>query len=218
MIGNLGKGCYASTDLDGNNGHIGNCFKNADEIGSRNNEGTCPKLGASMETSGTETASPVVVPAVPINEISVGNDAALSKRMENQVSVNPVPAVTAVPKKDTPDTIQIPKGHGVWRYVSPSKLPRQSHEVFVESYLRESLIHLNPEIREQPDLADEVIYKLRAIVLSVRSDGLIRANEEMTAWLRNTSIAVKGGSVRIGYFGIDRGDIYQLKARMTASM
>jgi type I restriction enzyme R subunit len=29
-----------------------------------------------------------------------------------------------------------------------------------------------------------VLYKLRAIVLSVRSDGLIRANEEMTAWLR----------------------------------
>ena len=115
MIGNLGKGCYASTDLDGNNGHIGNCFKNADEIGSRNNEGTCPKLGASLETSGTETASPVVVPAVPISEISVGNDAALSKRMENQVSGNPVPAVTAVPKKDTPDTIQIPKGHGILR-------------------------------------------------------------------------------------------------------
>ncbi len=29
-----------------------------------------------------------------------------------------------------------------------------------------------------------MLYKLRAIVLSVRSDGLIRANEEFTAWLR----------------------------------
>jgi len=29
-----------------------------------------------------------------------------------------------------------------------------------------------------------VLYKLRAIVLSVRSDGLIRANEAFTAWLR----------------------------------
>ncbi len=71
-----------------------------------------------------------------------------------------------------------------WRYVSPANLPRQSHEVFVESYLRDALLRLNPEIKEQPDRADEVIYKLRAIVLSVRSDGLIRANEEMTAWLR----------------------------------
>ena len=35
-----------------------------------------------------------------------------------------------------------------------------------------------------PARADEVLYKLRAIVLSVRSDGLIRANEEMTAWMR----------------------------------
>ncbi len=29
-----------------------------------------------------------------------------------------------------------------------------------------------------------MIYKLRAIVLSVRSDGLVKANEEFTAWLR----------------------------------
>lgn len=113
MIGNLGKGCYA--DLDGNNEHIGNCLQNADEIGNSNNDGTCLKLGASMETSGTETASPVVVPAVPINEISVGNETTLSERTENQASIHPVPAVTVVPKKDTPDTIQIPKGHGILR-------------------------------------------------------------------------------------------------------
>jgi type I restriction enzyme R subunit len=29
-----------------------------------------------------------------------------------------------------------------------------------------------------------VLYKLRAIVLAVRSDGLVKANEEFTAWLR----------------------------------
>jgi len=56
--------------------------------------------------------------------------------------------------------------------------------VFIEAYLREALIRLNPEIAAQPERADEVLYKLRAIVLSVRSDGLIRANEEFTAWLR----------------------------------
>ena len=54
----------------------------------------------------------------------------------------------------------------------------------VESWVREALIRLNPEIAAQPDRADEVLYKLRAIALSVRSDGLIRANEEFTAWLR----------------------------------
>ena len=56
--------------------------------------------------------------------------------------------------------------------------------MLVEPWLREALIRLNPEIAAQPDRADEVLYKLRAIVLSVRSDGLIRANEEFTAWLR----------------------------------
>ncbi|MGU5617659.1 type I restriction endonuclease subunit R [Aeromonas caviae] len=75
------------------------------------------------------------------------------------------------------------KGIG-WRYATPAEVPRQIQEVFVESWLRDALIRLNPEIAAQPDRADEVLYKLRAIVLSVRSDGLIRANEEMTAWMR----------------------------------
>ncbi len=76
-----------------------------------------------------------------------------------------------------------PKGIG-WRYKAPSDVPRQIQEVLVESWLRDALIRLNPEVAAQPDRADEVLYKLRAIVLSVRSDGLIRANEEMTAWMR----------------------------------
>jgi type I restriction enzyme R subunit len=76
-----------------------------------------------------------------------------------------------------------PKGIG-WRYLTPADVPRQIQEVLIESWLRDALIRLNPEIAAQPDRADEVLYKLRAIVLSVRSDGLIRANEEMTAWMR----------------------------------
>lgn len=76
-----------------------------------------------------------------------------------------------------------PKGIG-WRYAAPAEVPRHIQEVLVEPWLREALIRLNPEITAQPDRADEVLYKLRAIVLSVRSDGLIRANEEMTAWMR----------------------------------
>jgi len=76
-----------------------------------------------------------------------------------------------------------PKGVG-WRYAAPAEVPRQIQEVLVEHWLRDALIRLNPEIAAQPDRADEVLYKLRAIVLSVRSDGLIRANEEMTAWMR----------------------------------
>jgi type I site-specific restriction-modification system R (restriction) subunit len=36
----------------------------------------------------------------------------------------------------------------------------------------------------RPDRADEVIYALRAILLAVGADGLVRANENFTAWLR----------------------------------
>ena len=54
-------------------------------------------------------------------------------------------------------------------------LPRQPQDVFSEVLARDSLIRLNPEIAARPEQADEVLYKLRAIVLSVRSDGLIRA-------------------------------------------
>jgi type I restriction enzyme R subunit len=71
-----------------------------------------------------------------------------------------------------------------WHHLPAEHIPRQSHEVLVEPWIREALIHLNPEIAADPDQADEVLYKLRAIVLSVRGDGLIKANEEMTAWLR----------------------------------
>ncbi len=70
-----------------------------------------------------------------------------------------------------------------WRYVPASSLPRQPSEVFVEPLLREALIRLNPEIAAQPDRADEVIYKLRAIVLSVQNDGLVRSNEALAGWL-----------------------------------
>jgi type I restriction enzyme R subunit len=66
----------------------------------------------------------------------------------------------------------------------PAVLPRQPQEVLVEAYVRDALIRLNPAIAAKPERADEVIYKLRAIVLAVRSDGLVRANEELTAWLR----------------------------------
>ncbi len=71
-----------------------------------------------------------------------------------------------------------------WTYIPASKIPRQSSDVMVESWVREALIRLNPEIKAQPDRADEVIYNLRACILSVQSDGLVRANENFMAWLR----------------------------------
>ena len=71
-----------------------------------------------------------------------------------------------------------------WHYIDPQHIPRHTNQVLVEDWLRESLARLNPEIEANPDFAEEVLYKLRAIILSVASDGLIRSNEEFTAWLR----------------------------------
>jgi len=71
-----------------------------------------------------------------------------------------------------------------WEYVLPADIPRQPADVMVEPWVRVALMRLNPEIAGQPDRADEVIYNLRAILLSVQADGLVRANENFMAWLR----------------------------------
>lgn len=70
-----------------------------------------------------------------------------------------------------------------WRYMGPNDLSRQQHEVLVESHLRAALLQLNSEIAQNPSRADEVIYRLRAIIMGARSDGLVKANEEFAAWL-----------------------------------
>ena len=70
-----------------------------------------------------------------------------------------------------------------WHYLTSQNLSRQSHEVLVEDRLREALIRLNPEIAAQPDRADDVMYRLRAVLMGVRGDGLVKANEEFAVWL-----------------------------------
>ncbi len=70
-----------------------------------------------------------------------------------------------------------------WLYQTPEELNRGVNEVLVESVLKEALIRLNPEIKQTPDLADEVIYKLRAILISVNQVGLVKANEEFFKWM-----------------------------------
>jgi type I restriction enzyme R subunit len=70
-----------------------------------------------------------------------------------------------------------------WHFLAPQNLRRQPHDVLVNDDVREALVRLNPQIAAQPDRADDVIYKLRAILMGVRSDGLVKANEEFAAWL-----------------------------------
>ncbi|WP_206483013.1 HsdR family type I site-specific deoxyribonuclease [Thalassotalea sp. G2M2-11] len=70
-----------------------------------------------------------------------------------------------------------------WQFQSPEQLDRGVNEVLVESQLVKALIRLNPEIEANLNLADEVIHKLRAILISVNQVGLVKANEEFFAWM-----------------------------------
>ena len=71
-----------------------------------------------------------------------------------------------------------------WEYLPATELPREVTEVMVETEVKNALVRLNPEIAALPERADEVIYKLRSILLSVNSTGLVRANEEFAEWLK----------------------------------
>jgi len=83
------------------------------------------------------------------------------------------------------NTVQEPKTvYGVqWQYKSATELNRSVNEVLIEHELKDALIRLNPEIAAKNELADEVIYKLRAILISVNQIGLVKANEEFFKWL-----------------------------------
>jgi len=65
-----------------------------------------------------------------------------------------------------------------WKYVPAEELPRAYSDVMVESMVREALIRLNPEIAAKPDYADDVIYKLRTVVLTVQPHNLVTQNEQ----------------------------------------
>ncbi|SEC30412.1 type I restriction enzyme, R subunit [Maribacter dokdonensis] len=70
-----------------------------------------------------------------------------------------------------------------WKFQTSTEIERGINEVLVENELKAALVRLNPEITANPDLADEVIYKLRAVLLAVNQVGLVKANEEFFKWL-----------------------------------
>jgi type I restriction enzyme R subunit len=70
-----------------------------------------------------------------------------------------------------------------WQFVPGMALNRQLDDVMVESKVMDSLVRLNRVIGERPDRAQDVLTRLRAVLLSPANDGLVAANEEMVAWL-----------------------------------
>ncbi len=91
-----------------------------------------------------------------------------------------------------------------WKYIPAEELPRMYSDVLVEPMVKDALIRLNPVIAEDPSRADEVIYKLRTLILSAQANNLIAANEEFKKLVfENNSFPFgeNGRSVSIDFFG-----------------
>lgn len=91
-----------------------------------------------------------------------------------------------------------------WKYIPAEELPREYSDVIVEPMVKDALIRLNPEIAEDPDRADEVIYKLRAMLQPFPSDNLVAQNEAFKKKLfeeNSFPFGKDGRQTPIQYFG-----------------
>ncbi|MGS0675958.1 type I restriction endonuclease subunit R [Shewanella sp. 125m-1] len=70
-----------------------------------------------------------------------------------------------------------------WNYCHGEDLPKQAHDIFVDTWLKDALCSLNPDIGKNPDYADEVIYKIRGLMHEAKHTGLVKANENFHEWL-----------------------------------
>ena len=71
-----------------------------------------------------------------------------------------------------------------WEHVPGELVPRERTDPIVEEWVLEALDVLNPELQGFPERVDEVLPLIRQAVMSAASDGLLSANERMTALLR----------------------------------
>jgi len=60
-----------------------------------------------------------------------------------------------------------------WLWAEDEALGRPLESVFLSDDVAKSLVSLNPEIAKAPARAEEVLSKLRAVLLGVRNDGLV---------------------------------------------
>jgi len=72
---------------------------------------------------------------------------------------------------------------GGWTFLPGSATRSDNADSTIVAAVRRSLVRLNSEIAARPELADEVLQKLQAIVIGSRQGNLLSANEEYRAWL-----------------------------------
>lgn len=97
----------------------------------------------------------------------------------------PVTAQTGMVAEETAEYIAVNRDLK-WKYVHGENLVlygKQPQDVFVDIWLKDALCRLNKPLAANPDLADEVIHRLRGVLLEAGYSGLIRANEIFQDWL-----------------------------------
>ena len=93
-----------------------------------------------------------------------------------------------------------------WEYIPASELPRSENDVMVESQLKDALIRMNPCIADYPAHADTVIYKLRALISTVRPHDLVTQNERFKKLIfeeNSFPFDKDGRSISIRFFDYD---------------
>jgi type I restriction enzyme R subunit len=71
-----------------------------------------------------------------------------------------------------------------WEVVDGEALPRPTDEVLIVEDVVAAIRRLNPDVGDNMDRVEQVMSRLRAVLVSVVNDGLVAANEELVAWLR----------------------------------
>jgi len=91
-----------------------------------------------------------------------------------------------------------------WTYIPAEMLQRAHGDVMVEPMVRDALIRLNPEIAATPEYADDVIYKLRSVILSVQPHNLVTQNEQFKKMIfeeNSYPFGKDGRMIPIRFFG-----------------
>ena len=99
-----------------------------------------------------------------------------------------------------------------WKYIPADALHRSHSDVMVESMVRDALIRLNHEIAEDHTRVDDVIHKLRAVILSVQPHNLVTQNEQFKKLIfeeNSYPFGKDGRMVPIRFFGT--GTVENLK-------
>ena len=97
-----------------------------------------------------------------------------------------------------------------WKYIASEDLPRQHSDVLVESKVKEALIRLNPEIKSDPSKANEVIYRLRALINTVQANNLVAQNESFKKLIfeeNSFPFGKNGRSIPIKFFATEPSEL-----------